>query len=107
MIIPKCKIEFIKQKHDSYLYKIWFDRLSTNNIHTPSGHKNGIHDIPKTDSMDSALEKQIKDTLNGFDVQQEIGVSYTSGPGSLARSPSVIVPYKKSVFFSNIPLVLF
>jgi hypothetical protein len=57
--------------------------------------------------MDSALEKQIKDTLNGFDVQQEIGVSYTSGPGSLARSPSVIVPYKKSVFFSNIPLVLF
>ena len=67
--------------------KIDFDRLSTNNVDSPNGHKNSIlqngQDAPKTDSMDSALEKQIKDTLNSFDVQQQIGVSYISEPGSL------------------------
>ena len=100
------------QKKWFFLYrKTTFSRLDTNNIEILHEDDNVIHqnkhDGIKADSVDDTFEKQVKDTLNSFDVQQQIGVSFNSVPGSLARMPSVIVPYKKSALFSTIPLVLY
>src|ERR1700712_3533729 len=107
MMISKSMPELIGRKNIFFNMKIDFYRLDTNNIRSPNKHKTGIHhsnyDVTKVDSMDNVLEKQVKDTLNGFDVQQEIGASLTSAPGSLARMASVIVPYKKSDICSTIP----
>jgi hypothetical protein len=100
-MISTRKTEFIKEQTDFFLHTIDFHRLDTNNIH----HQN--HDVTKMDSMDNDFEKQVKDTLSGFDVQQDIGVTFNSAPRPFVRMQSVIVPYKKSVFFSKFPLVVF
>ena len=84
---------------------ISFYRCDATHIHIPNDRKN--HTMVEDDKSDDALEKQVHETLHGLSVQEELRANYSSGPRSLARLRSIIVPCEKSTFFSSIPLVLF
>ena len=79
---------------------IFFNRSAMNHIEI-------MNNDPSVGVDDSALEKEIQDTLNGCDVQQQIRASISSGPGGAEMLPGIRIPRKRSLLFSKIPLSCF
>jgi hypothetical protein len=66
-----------------------------------------MNNDPNVEVDDGALEKEIQDTLDGCDIQQQIRASIGSGPGGAEMIPGIRIPRKRSLLFSKIPLSFF
>jgi hypothetical protein len=56
---------------------------------------------------DDAFEREVQNTLNGCDIQQQIRTSISAIPGAIEVVPPMSVPRRRSRLFSKLPLSYF